>query len=472
MGSQIDRRIPLTGLTADAFQGIDTDFLVRGKGVDSLQDLFFLGPDLTTGTGVRGSGSGDSATRFFPVTVPRDTAKGVYPVFLEKAVNVFVSNEPELGVISGALEVFDPLRFGQAFAQFAHLPGASVSGISLINTNLKQPANGRLSARNGAGERQEVTLGSLQQDANGDYPVSLAPGGSLSAQSSGDAAFLGSFRARADRGFGGTVLFEGPFGTTGVGASPPLYSFVAPVEIRGGGTTNTALAITNLDDRPVQILVRVQNKVGRIQGSNTIELGGNAQLARFIREADDAQSLLPGLPDDFQGTVLVTSNRQIGATVIRLAPGVFTTFPVIQKRVSTSSFYAQFVHAGDLTSTLLLVNPSPLATALVFVQVRDSKGGGAWVSLNGEVLPGGAKLVSIPPLGCTTLETGGEQSLVGSVEVFSLVPEGWSSSAPQRWGQLEWERAFRREIWWFLSRGMRRPTSIWELLWWKPRVGR
>ena len=130
------------------------------------------------------------------------------------------------------------------------------------------------------------------------------------------------------------------------------------------------------------------------------------------------------VPPNLQGTVVATANRKIAATVIRTSPGVFTTFPVIQNRASPRSFYAQFANASNLTSELELVNPSPLRAATAQVQVRNSDGSPAVVTLNGELLGDGRKTVVVPPLGLVTLRTGGSAVLVGSVEVFSEIPVG------------------------------------------------
>ena len=408
----------LTSLNATAFQGTDTNVVVRGNGVGLVvpQGLFFLGSDLSAGSIVGITGVDQTATKWFEVSIGQDAVAG--------ARSIFLRSDHEFGVMSGALEIFDILRFGEAFAQFANLPGASTSEFFLINTDLDRHADGRISLRDGIGSRQPESLLSLVRDHLGDYPFGLSPGGSLSVQSSEGSNFVGSLRARAGTSIGGAVLFEGPFGTTGVGASEPLHYFIAPVEVKGGGTTNTGLAITNLDDRPVQVFIQVQAKNGTPLRNNTIELQGNGHIARFVREKNDLQSLVPGIPADFEGSVLATANRPIAATVIRLAPGAFTTFPVVQNRIATRSFYAQFAHFGDLTSVLVLVNPSPTSTAQVQIQVRDASGSEAAVTLGGEFLPKGQMNVAIAPLGCLILPTGGLQTVLGSVEVSSRIPVG------------------------------------------------
>lgn len=151
-----------------------------------------------------------------------------------------------------------------------------------------------------------------------------------------------------------------------------------------------------------------------------LELAANGQRAGFIKE------LVPSAPDSFTGVVVVTANRRIGATVILVAPEGFTTFPVVQNRVRSRSFYAQFAHVLDFVSQLLLVNPSPLASATVVVRLRRSDGSPppAGLTLGGQPLTGGQRTITIPPLGCAVLQTGGSADFVGSVEVSADKPEG------------------------------------------------
>jgi hypothetical protein len=293
--------------------------------------------------------------------------------------------------MTGALDIAPAFRFLQAFAQFAHVAGALTSGVFLINTDLENQATGKISARDSEGARTRVSLGQLSTDANQDLNLSLGPGASLSATTGGASTFLGSLRAWADKCIGGTVLFTGASGTTGVGPSNALYTFVAPV-IRNTATgEKTGLAITNLEERPAKFFIQVQNKNGSVVTS-----------------------------------AVVTANRKIAATVIRVAPGIFTTFPVVQNRIASRSFYAQFAHAGDLTSQLVLVNPSPLRPAVVRIRVRSSNGSPATsVRLGGQSLSGGTRILPpIPPLGCVILGTSGNAVLVGSVEVSAHPADG------------------------------------------------
>ena len=406
--------IGASSAAAEAKQGVDTNLIVGGTGAETLLDsggVFFLGSNLGTQTVARsGSFGNGSPFKIYPLTVPLDTPQGPYPFFLQ-------NGSAETGVVSGGLEVFSPLRFLQAFAQFADIPGIT-SGLFLINTHLSQSASGKISTRIGGGSRTAIPLGSLIPDVNGDLDFALSSGGALSVRTDPDGQFVGSLRAQADRRLGGTVLFESASGTTGVGPSRPLYSFMAPVEVEngglaGGGEVDTGLAITSLDERPTKVYIQIQDANGAVQGSTIVDLEGNGQIANFITQ------LVGGLPSNFRGSALVTANRQVGATVISIRPGVFTTFPAIQNRVFTRSFFAQFVHLNDFdfSSELVVVNPSPNRSANVTVQVRDTQGGTPSVILSGETLPQGSKNLLIPPLGSAVLTT--QSDITGTVELSS-----------------------------------------------------
>ena len=408
----------VTSFTVDpaaAEQGEDTVFFVGGDGVDALvsdQGVFSLSDKLVTGSlSVTGTLSNGDAIKGYNVDVPLDTPKGEFPLFLNNGTS-------ETGMITGALQVFSPLRHLQAFGQFADVPGSITSGVFLVNTDLSQSVSGKISARGSTGDRTAIGLGSLTPDANNDLDFDLAAGGSLSVTTSGSAQFVGSLRARAGRRIGGTVLFESDTGTTGVGPSRPLYTFLAPIEVKGGGATvNTGLAITNLDDRPVKVFIQLQDLSGQVVGNTIQDLVGNGQLASFIPD------LVSAVGSDFDGSALVTANRPIGATVIGTRPGVFTTFPVIQNRIFTRNFFAQFAHVGDLTSKLILLNPSPERTANATIQVRDQAGSTVAVTLSGQLLPTGSQTLTIPPLGSVILET--ESDVLGSLEVRTQdVPVG------------------------------------------------
>ena len=399
-------------------QGESAEYAMAGAGLNTLLGsggLFLAGDRVSAGK-VPETGQLNDGTplAIYPVTTTPDAV-------VDEGYPVFLTDGTHLGVITGGFKVYSPWRFLQAFAQFANLSNAT-SGLFLINTDRSADAEGQINVRDALGAGAAVSLGSLS-GSGGDLDFSLAPGGSLLANSHGT-DFVGSLRARGERRLGGTVLFETPFGTTGVGPSEPAYSFIVPIEVKAGGATvNTGIALTNLDTRNAQVFLRAHNTQGAaVSGAQAvISLAANGHVARFI--ADGANSLVPNLPANFDGNLTVTSTRRLGGAAIRTAPGVFTTLPVIQNRVTPDTYFAQFVHAGGLSSRLILVNPSPYLSARVVVQIRNSAGAQASVGLNGQLVANGRQVVQIPPLGRADFNTT-SGALVGSVQVSSRAPDG------------------------------------------------
>lgn len=399
---------------AEVETGSDTNLVLAGAGVGDLLSnggVEVFGSSLSSGSLQRTAvNSQETVFKVYSLSVPEDAPLGDYAVALRGGSGS--------GVISGGVSVHSPFRFLQAFGQFVHAPEAASSRIFLVNTDLNRAVDGLVSVRTQQGERAFPPVEGFAASAGG-YNYRLPPGGSFSARTLGEAGFTGSLRIRGSGVVGGALLIESSSGTTGVGVSRPLHAFVAPVEVTGSGSSvNTGVAIANLDQRTVQVALRLHDDKGVLRGQRIVELEGNGQLAKFVGE------LIPIPGDYFRGTLLAAANRRIAATIIRTSPGVFTTFPVVEDRTSRRSLFAQFANSGSLTSELLLSNPSPRKSSdNVQIQVRRSDGSPASVTLNGVYRPDGRAVVSIPPLGMTSLKTSAGE-VVGSVEVTATVPVG------------------------------------------------
>jgi hypothetical protein len=129
----------------------------------------------------------------------------------------------------------------------------------------------------------------------------------------------------SDRKISGVILFSGNAGTAGVGDSKPLMQFVAPIETGLG--INTGVALMGLgQDQTIQLQLR--DEQGSLVANGTVSLKGKSHLARFITELQWDTS-----PDfsRFSGTLTATGTALFGATIIRVSPGQFTTFPVAQR---------------------------------------------------------------------------------------------------------------------------------------------
>ncbi len=401
--------IRATSTPASAFQGSSPHFVAAGKGVEQLpeqQAFVLLGAISTDGNVAQTLSNGSIVFKLFPMTIADDVPRGDYSAFFRRGA--------QFGVVTGGLQVFSPFRFLQAFGQFAHMPGIAGSSAILVNLHPELSAQGRVTS-------QGSTPGALDLEglppagAGGAMEFDLLPAGALLARSRGPQEFRGAMLAESTRSLGAAVLVESPFGTTGLNPSPPLQYFVAPVEVASGGQgADTGLALANLDERGALVYLQLQDSAGRVLGEAVQELAPRAHLSRFVRE------MIPGaVPPDFKGSVAVTSNRALIATVIRTSPGVFTTLPVIQNRVAPQRVFPQFVQFGPLSSELILVNPSPTRPATgVEVQVRGQNGLPAPVTLNGTFHPNGRLTLNLPPLGSTRLLSS-QTEVIGWVEVSS-----------------------------------------------------
>ncbi len=384
-----------------------TNVILAGKGSGRLSNdgAFILGDRLRAGPLQRTATNVDGIVfKVYPLDSSADSPSGNYTVALRGGASV--------GVISGGLKVFPSDRFRQVFSQFVAVPGVARSKLLLFNPDPARDVTGILTTRDQDGVKGSLPLGGTD--------FHLAPGALLVEETSGATLFQGSLRADADLPTGSVLLVETSAGTTGLGAGRALQSFVAPVEVGASGLSiNTGVALTNLDPRPAKIFLRLQNANGVPQGSTTFDLPGNGQTAKLVGEWIP----LPG--PDFRGTLLATANRRIGATVIRLTPNVFTTFPVIERSLPGKRYFAQFANRGDLSSDLLLVNPSSAESASdVRILARGADGRPAPVTLNGVLRPTGNLTVQIPPLGLVKLSSAGGGDFVGSIEVASATSVG------------------------------------------------
>ena len=321
-------------------------------------------------------------------------------------------------MVTGGLEVTPRYGYSSGFAHSVHLHGAARSEVFIINPHLDRPVSGRIGFIDETGHDGTMQLTGLEESEGEWKNFRLEPGASLFASTSESSSFRGSAHVESEERLGTGLLLNTEHGTTGTTSVPASYSFVAPVEVLGSGTrSNTGIAIANLDHRPAEVILFLQDRYGKRWGQEVIQVEGRGQTARFVGEWIT-------VPEDFTGTLMVTANRLIAGTAIRTQPGVFTTYPVLQPRASTRTTFAHFARSGGFTSRLLLLNPSShLAADNVTIRFRSKAGAPTPVTLNSIRHPSGQLSVSIPPLGIQTLRAT-DTDLAGWVEVESQVPVG------------------------------------------------
>ena len=180
-----------------------------------------------------------------------------------------------------------------------------------------------IQVRNQSGSFPSMTL-SGEFLSTGTKSLSIPPLGSVILETESDV--LGSLEVMTqDIPVGGVVLFSSPAtGTAGVGEGFPQTSFVLPID-RAFPATDTGIAIVNVQDQAVTLTLNARDTAGTIVATKSILLAARQQLAEFPNDP----TLDLGLPDTFVGTLWVEASAEVAATVIRVSPGILTTFPVV-----------------------------------------------------------------------------------------------------------------------------------------------
>lgn len=213
--------------------------------------------------------------------------------------------------------------FREVFAQVADGPspaGTFQSVIQLVN-NQDQPADAVLTFRNPDGSPRPITLGG---ETASRFAFSLPPGTSRKWTTPGDSdpLFSGWAEVSSDVPLSGSVLFtfleseSGQIHRAGVAGSPSGRTFTAPVSIDSDLMTNVGLAVANPSATDsAQIKVVISDLEGRMQFDFEVGLAPLWRGAAFINE-------LGTLPEDFEGTLQITSDREVSPTLLLTVEGL------------------------------------------------------------------------------------------------------------------------------------------------------
>jgi hypothetical protein len=224
----------------------------------------------------------------------------------------------------------DPQAGTAHFAQVANGEGWS-SIVVLANPSAAETTSGSIALFDDSGAP-------LSWSWNGAAPVATVP---FSIPPLGSARFAsdalgrlvaGWARVSASAPVAGVVELGSPdLGTAGVGASPPLQSFIAPVSRSTARRASTGLAVAAVG-APATLEATLRDLSGQpvAGGTASVSLPANGHMALFVEE------LFPGADTrDFEGAVTVVSaGGEVVATVIRLGSraGALTTLPVTPLR--------------------------------------------------------------------------------------------------------------------------------------------
>ena len=111
-----------------------------------------------------------------------------------------------------------------------------------------------------------------------------------------------------------------------MGSSEALDNgFRAPMETNSAGSINTGIAVMNLENDQLTLDLQLCDRDDNPVASAQISLAAMGQLAKFVTEFnwDKAADF-----SDFEGTLKVTGDGRIAATVIQTRPTQFATMPV------------------------------------------------------------------------------------------------------------------------------------------------
>jgi hypothetical protein len=307
------------------------------------------------------------------------------------------------------------------FADF----GASqttASTLILVNPSSTQTAAGTVTLLDSTGKPPSVKINGSA--GSGRFNFTIPPKGAsfYTSEAVGDPV-TGSVRVNSTIPVGGTVVFAGDIGIAGVEAGQPSSDFFIPVESNTDSGVKTAVALSNPGTSAPTVTLTLRNSDGTLaaKGSVTVSLLINGQLARFIEEIFQDSGIDFS---QFRGTLEVSSPVPLNGLALRVSPAELATLPVTPANPPNNPLYfAQFGNGQGISSTLILINPSP-TKATGTVQLFASDGNPLSVNINGTI-QNGTFSFETPPQGVAFFQTDGAGSLaVGSVKVNSDIPIG------------------------------------------------
>jgi hypothetical protein len=328
------------------------------------------------------------------------------------------------------------------FAQFAN-GSQFYSQIFMFNLDTKNAASVEVTIRRQDGTLFPVTLNGVSM--NGQKTYTIPAGGLLILKSNGVGSLaVGSVSVKSNRAVAGVVTYQNPAGAAGVGASPTIGSgFIAPMHRSTASSVDTGVAIMNLESTPVTVLPELYDSNGTSKGKaswKTIPGGGQLALMLTGFYWDFSNSELA----DFEGVLKITSNGNLGATVVQTAVGEYATQPVVPNLnpmgvsaalampdalspLATAQdhklYFAQFANgaagSASIVSKLFLFNQDALGTANATIHVRGDNGVLLPLTLNGQTTTGQMN-VTVPTNGLEVVTSDGKGTVLpGSVSVTS-----------------------------------------------------
>ncbi|PYV18749.1 MAG: hypothetical protein DMG07_03255 [Acidobacteria bacterium] len=300
------------------------------------------------------------------------------------------------------------------FAQLVNGAGW-VSSMVLTNPSTTETATGSLRMLNDRGEPMASSLNGQSPAATASFTIPPLGSVTLTSDGAGDLV-SGSAQVSANIPVSGVIKYSHPImGMIGIGESDPLRSFMTPVVRDASRGRNTALALRNTLQSPVDFELSLLTLAGLevSGGSTSLELTAGGHMAAFIDQ------LFPNADTaSFQGTLVVRSLGQeegLAATALQIGTsnGEIATLPVIELDPdpgTTELFFPHFVTGAGWTSTFFLGNPTG-AAASGRLTYYDDRGQPLLVPLPDQPASTGTSW-NVQPLGGAVLSTGGNGDLL------------------------------------------------------------
>ena len=275
----------------------------------------------------------------------------------------------------------------EGFAQFSSGPDIS-STLVFVNPSSSRLAMGTISLFDAEGKAMPVGVTAAgAQQSNFSFQVPVASAGFYDFDSE-ENVLTGWARIDSSFRLGGTILFSGESGVAAVGAARALTAFLIPLESNASTGIQTGVAISNPTDSQTDLTLTLRDPDGQPipNGSVSLSLPPNGRLASLAEEIFEGSGISFS---DFRGSLEVQSSAPSIAMAIRLSPRQFATLPITAATSGTRSLhFAQFADGEGVSSTLILINPSPTQTARGRARLFDSDGEPLQVDIDGMVQNG------------------------------------------------------------------------------------
>ncbi len=258
-------------------------------------------------------------------------------------LNIDTANTVTFSLVVGMLSPFHYAQYGDG--------GGLFSQVLLFGLG-EGASNANLALRGNDGNALATDLNG--EAVNGPLSVAIPDGGLTRPRSDGLGVLAaGSGTVVPQSPLSGVILFGGVVGLAGVGISPRLSAFVAPME--AGDNLNTGIAIANVSTEVITVRLQLCDEEVNLLATVTEDLPGLGHLAQFVNQFiwDSGIDF-----SNFRGLLKARAPQLMAATVIQTRTGEFATMPVAElpNDIGPATRSVDSQGAEPETFTLLLPN--------------------------------------------------------------------------------------------------------------------